>query len=76
MNAIRDFIGNCCVPPSDRSADGGNLNRTRRVKVPLLIKPASFWSSWLRLSALGRFGFAHPHPLTGCMGGPPPPPQQ
>ena len=28
-----------------RSADGGNLNRACKAKVPLLINPASFYSS-------------------------------
>jgi hypothetical protein len=51
------------VPCFDCSADGGNLNRTRRV---------SFTKDTLRVPmitvALGRLGFSHLHALTACFG--------
>jgi hypothetical protein len=42
---IKYIFKKCYIPRYERGADGGNLNRTRRVKVPLLINPASFYSS-------------------------------
>jgi len=44
------------------------------VKVPLLINLASFGSSGLSCSALGRLEFNHPHALSGVLYIAPPPP--
>ena len=56
----------CCIPRFARGADGENLNRTRRVKVPLLINLASFCSSGKSCSTLERLGLVQLRPLNGA----------
>jgi len=65
---------------NERGADGGNLNRTRRVKFPLL-NSASFCSFWARQTkkTYGFFSFVpefadfNPNALNSVSDRPPPP---
>jgi len=58
---IYNLFKKCYIPPSDRSADGE-------------INLASFYSSGVRCSALGRLDLVHLHALDGVHNVPPPPP--
>jgi len=58
---INNISKDCNIPPSDRSADGE-------------LKLASFCSSGIRCSALGRLDLVHPHALNGVLLFAPPPP--